>query len=244
MLHPNDDLFACGVHEPCASATVCDVIGIDDLIIVGIIAAASIAASQISASENESASNDMTKQKEQWAMRQQAIGFHKQQQDQAAASIASRHGGHGGVSESYALQPWADKLAIQNGADLERAAAARQADATRTNGYISAGSALAQGIAGQALKPGGYTGSLDQTFADTGLGIAERAAGYDLSAPGSGVRTPQIRASDVPNVETAVSQPGGFQLQPSDYDLLSGGGLYSQAGGYDPARRNRYGFTL
>lgn len=81
------DLFACGVHEPCASATVCDAIGIDDLIIVGIIAAASIAASQISASENESAANDMTKQREQFALRQQQINFHKNQQDRAGRGV-------------------------------------------------------------------------------------------------------------------------------------------------------------
>lgn len=244
MIHPNDDLFACGVHEPCASATVCDVIGIDDLIIVGIIAAASIAASQISASENESTANDMTKQREQWAMRQQQINWHKQQQDRAAAELSQSPGMRGFRSESEVLQPWADKLAIQNGADLERAAAAKQADATRTQGYISAGSALAQGIAGQALRPATSTvpgaGSLSNTFDATGTGLVDRANAYDLGSPG--VQTPQIRTPDVPSY--GVDPGNGFQLQATDYDLLSGGGLYSQAGGFDPARRNRYGFTL
>lgn len=210
--------------------------GVDTLIILGIVAAASIAASQISASENESTSNDMTKQRENFALRQQQINYQRQQQDQAAASIASRHGGHGGVSESTALQPWADKLAIQNGADLERQAAARQADATRTQGYISAGSTLAQGIAGQALRPATASvpgaGSLSNAFDATGTGIVDRANAYDLSP---GVQTQQLAPAD---------PMGGFQLQQSDYDLLGGGGLYSQAGGYDPARRNRYGFTL
>lgn len=216
--------------------------GVDTLIILGIVAAATIAASHISASEQEGAANDMTKQREQWAMRQQQINWYKNEQDRAAASIASRHGGRGGVSESYSLQPWADKLAIQNGADLERQAAARQADATRTQGYISAGSALAQGIAGQALRPSTQAipgaGSLSNTFDSTGTGLVDRANAYDLGGPG--VQTPQLHPSDVPSV--GVNPAGGFQLQQSDYDLLSGGGLYSQAGGYDP--RKRYGFTL
>lgn len=234
MLYPNDDLFACGAHEP-RSSTVCEIALIDDLIIIGVIAAASIAASQVSASENESAANDMTKQREQWAMRQQQINWQKNEQDRAAASIASRHGGHGGVSESYALQPWADKLAIQNGADLERQAAARQADATRTQGYIQAGSAVAQGIAGQALRPSTSVapgaGSLSNTFDSTGQGLVSRANAYDLSP---GVQTPQLQPTD---------PSGGFQLQPHDYDLLGGGtGLYSDGGVYDP--RKRYGFTL
>jgi hypothetical protein len=47
--------------------------GVDTLIILGIVAAATIAASHISASEQEGAANDMTKQREQWAMRQQQI---------------------------------------------------------------------------------------------------------------------------------------------------------------------------
>lgn len=212
--------------------------GVDTLIILGIVAAASIAASQVSASENESASNDITKQKEQFAMRQQAINWQRNEQDQAAASIASRHGGHGGVSESRALQPWADKLAIQNGGDLERQAAARQADATRTQGYISAGSTLAQGIAGQALRPAtagvAGAGALANGFDATGTGIVDRANAYDLNP---GVQTQQLAPAD---------PMGGFQLQQSDYDLLNGGGggLYSQAGGYNPAQRNRYGFSL
>lgn len=234
MLYPNDDLFACGVHEPCTSATVCDVAIVDDLIIIGIIAAASIAASQISASEQEGAANDMTKQREQWAMRQQSINWHKQQQDRAAAELSQSPGFRGYRSQSEELQPWADKLAIQNGADLERQAASRQADATRTQGYISAGSALAQGIAGQALRPATSVapgaGSLSNGFDATGTGLVDRANAYDLG----GVQTPQLRPAD---------PMGGFQLQQSDYDLLSGGGgLYSQAGGYDP--RKRYGFTL
>jgi hypothetical protein len=237
VIQPNDDLFACGVHEPCTSATVCDVIGIDDLIIVGIIAAASIAASQISASENESASNDMTARREKNAMQQQAINYHRNEQDQAARGIASRHGGHGGVSQSAALQPWADKMVIRQGGDLEREAASRQADATRTQGYIQAGSTLAQGIAGQALRPATASvpgaGSLSNSFDATGTGLVERANAYDLSP---GVQTQQLAPAD---------PMGGFQLQQSDYDLLNGGGgLYSQAGGYNPAQRNRYGFNL
>lgn len=237
MLQPNDDLFACGVHEPCASATVCDVIGIDDLIIVGIIAAASIAASQISASENESASNDMTNQREQFAKKQQAISFQKNRQDRAAAENASLPGMRGWRSRSEELQPWADKMTIEHGGELERAAAARQADATRTQGYISAGSTLAQGIAGQALRPAtgavAGAGALSNTFDATGTGIVDRASAYDLSP---GVQTQQLAPAD---------PMGGFQLQQSDYDLLNGGGgLYSQAGGYNPAQRNRYGFNL
>jgi hypothetical protein len=115
---------------------------------------------------------------------------------------------------------------------------------TRTNGYIQAGSTLAQGIAGQALRPAtgavAGAGGLSNTFDSTGIGITDRANAYDLGGPG--VQTPQLHPSDVPSV--AVNPAGGFQLQQSDYDLLSGGGLYSQAGGFDPARRNRYGFTL
>jgi hypothetical protein len=238
MFGQQDDLFACGAREP-HSSTVCSVIGIDDLIIVGIIAAASIAASQVAASEQEGAANDMTKQREQWAMRQQQINWHKNQQDRAAAELSQTPGFRGYRSSSEELQPWADKLAIQNGGDLERAAAARQADATRTNGYIQAGSTLAQGIAGQALRPAtgavAGAGSLSNGFDATGTGIVDRANAYDLSP---GVQTQQLAPAD---------PMGGFQLQQSDYDLLNGGGgggLYSQAGGYNPAQRNRHGFTL
>lgn len=237
MIQPNDDLFACGVHEPCASATVCDVIGIDDLIIVGIIAAASIAASQISASEQESSGNEMLDKQKANALRQKQFDYNAQESAAATHRLASNPYGGGREDPTSAVQPWIDKLQIQNGYDLGREQVANQADATRTQGYIQAGSTLAQGIAGQALRPATSTapgaGSLANTLASTGTGLAERAAAYDLS----------------PGVQTAPLQPadpsGGFQLQQSDYDLLSGGGgLYSQAGGYDPARRNRYGFTL
>jgi hypothetical protein len=204
--------------------------GVDTLIILGIVAAASIAASQISASENESASNKLTDQKQQFAMRQQAINFYKNQQDQAAARTQARYGA-GGVSASAALQPWADKLAIQNGADLERQAAARQADATRTQGYLSAGSTLAQGIAGQALRPSsGSTYSFGAGYDGSGLDTGARIGSYDLNpqssqllGSGAPVQTPQLHALD-PN--------GGFQLQPDDYALLSG------------QNPNRYRFTL
>ena len=238
MIQPNDDLFACGVHEPCASATVCDIALIDDLIIVGIIAAASIAASQVSASEQEKTGNDMLDRQKANALRQKQFDYNAQESHAATQRLAANPYGGGREDPTSAVQPWIDKLQIQNGYDLGRQQVANQADATRTQGYIQAGSALAQGIAGQALRPSsGSNFVAGASYDGTGADIAQRAGAYDL-----GVRTPQLHPSDVPSV--GVDPKGGFQLQQSDYDLLSGGGLYSQAGGYDPARRNRYGFTL
>lgn len=238
MLQPTDDLFACGVSEPCSS-TVCSVIGIDDLIVVGIIAAASIAASQISASENESNANDLLDQKQKIDLQQNDIGYWRNRGQQAANRIAARHGGHGGLSQTEVNQPWAEKLAIQQNYDLQKQANARQADATRTQGYINAGSAVAQGIAGQALKApsSGSSYEFGGNYGGTGMDAVQRAGTYNLNPQTSGllsggapIATPQIQVSDVPNVN--VDPTGGFQLNADHYALLSG---------QDP---NRYRFTL
>ena len=243
MLHPSDDLFACGVSEPCSSA-VCSVIGIDDLIVVGIIAAASIAASQISASENESNSNKLLNDQQKQQMKQTQLGWLSQRGHDAMAGVAARNGGHGGgASMTDPNQPLIQKDAIDNHFELGRQANARQADATRTAGYIQAGSAVAQGIAGQALRAPstGASGGIGETLGRTGLGIAERAAQYDLSP--QPVSTPQLQTTD---------PSGGYQLQASDYQLLGGAQPYSQSPfGDDPyatapqyQNPNRYRFTL
>lgn len=247
MIQPNDDLFACGVHEPCASATVCDVIGIDDLIIVGIIAAASIAASQISASEQESAGNDMLDRQKANALRQKQFDYNAQESAAATHRLASNPYGGGREDPTSVVQPWIDKLQIQNGYDLGRQQVENQADMTRTNGYIQAGSALAQGIAGQALRPSGGSGSnFGGYMTQAGAGLAERAAGYDLPGTpsiGNPVQTAPLRAAD---------PSGGFQLQEQDYATLAGAAPYSSgpfaddpygtAIGYQ--NPNRYRFTL
>lgn len=231
MIQPNDDLFACGVHEPCASATVCDVIGIDDLIIVGIIAAASIAASQVSASEQEKTGNDMLDRQKANALRQKQFDYNAQESAAATHRLASNPYGGGREDPTSAVQPWIDKLQIQNGYDLGRQQVANQADMTRTNGYIQAGSALAQGIAGQALRPAAGSGfAAGASYDGTGSGIAERAGGYDLNP-----NTSQLLANG-PAVSTRALRPmdpsGGYQLQMDDYALLSG------------QNPSRYRFTL
>jgi hypothetical protein len=252
MLHPNDDLFACGYAEP-RSGVVCDVIGIDDLIIVGIIAAASIAASQVSASENESNSNKLLNDQQKQQMKQTELGWLSQRGHDAMAGVAARnHGAGGGASMTDPMQPLIQKDAIDNHYELGRQANARQADATRTQGYIQAGSALASGIAGQALRPatGASTFEAGGGYEGTGAGIADRAGGYDLNQGAStllsnapAVATPQLHSTD-PN--------GGYQLQPSDYQTLAGAQPYSQSPfGDDPyatapqyQNPNRYRFTL
>lgn len=251
MTQPNDDLFACGYAEPCSSATVCDVVGVDDLIILGVVVAASIAASQISAGEQEGAANDRLDAQQKNQMRQMAITNARNRGARAAAESGFR-------SKTEELEPWAQKLSIQNNFDFAKQDVARQADMQRTQGWINGGAQLATGIAGQALRPASSAaapgaGSLSNTFDSTGTGIADRAGGYDLTPPSAGVQTPQIHASDVPTASIAASQPGGFQLQPDDYQLLQGGGVYSQ-GPYadDPygtgigiqSPRSRYGFSL
>lgn len=222
MLHQADDLFACGVHAP-SSATLCDVIGIDDLIIVGIIAAASIAASQITASEGEDfAKDEATRQKQLQYKNAQLNHWSEEAQRGAAAA---------GLNPAYATggrDAQQQKMNIDYGYDSQMRAASKQADMTRTQGYISAGSAIAQGIAGGALKPAtsAAAGGLGQAFGDTGQDIAQRGANYDLNPQssqllgnGPAVSTPQLSTSD-PN--------GGFQLQQSDYQLLGGAQPYSQ----------------
>lgn len=249
MLHPNDDLFACGYAEP-TSGTVCSVVGIDDLIVLGIIAAVTVAASQVSASEQESAGNDLLNQQQNNQLRMNYIQQQRQDGAEAAADFASRH--RGAVryrSKGEELDPWVQKLAIQTNTDMGKQANARQADATRTQGWIQAGAGLAGGIAGQALSPastaagsgGGVTSSPD---------FAERLGGYALKTGSSAL------LSNAAPVQTAPLQPtdpsGGFQLQAGDYQLLGGAQPYSQGPfGDDPyatapqyQNPNRYRFGL
>lgn len=219
------------MHEPCSSATVCDVALIDDLIVIGIIAAASIAASQISASEQESSGNEMLDRQRSNALRQKQFDYNAQESAAATHRLASNPYGGGREDPTSAVQPWIDKLQIQNGYDLGRQQVANQADMTRTNGYIQAGSALAQGIAGQALRPAASSGvAPGAAYNGTGAGIAERAGAYDLNP-----NTSQLLANG-PAVATRTLRPidpnGGYQLQMDDYALLSG------------QNPNRYRFTL
>lgn len=227
------DLFACGVQEPCSSATVCNVFGVDDLIIVGIIAAASIAASQISASESEGNAKDILGTQKNNQMRNQQINYYRDKAAKAAAGVASRHGGHGGTSSAEELQPWVDKQNIDTGYDAQMKAASKQADQIRLGGYMQAGTTLAGGLAragmGSAAAGGIEPGA---GYGDTGMGLAERAGQYDLNPQSSQllgatgqnmVSTPQIHTTD---------PFGGFQLQEDDYRLL---------GGQDP---NRYRFGI
>lgn len=229
MLHPTDDIFAFG-QEPRAS-TVCSIALIDDLIIVGIIAAASIAASQTSAAEQESSGNRLLERQKANALRQKQFDYNAQESALATQRLASNPYGGGREDPASAVQPWVDKLQIQNGYDMGRRQVADQADMTRMNGYIQAGSTLAQGIAGQALRPAaGSNFTAGAAYDGTGMGIADRAGQYDLNpntsqllANGPAVATQTIRAAD---------PSGGYQLQPEDYSLL---------GGQNP---NRYRFTL
>lgn len=224
MLHPTDDLFACGYAAP-SSTTICDIALIDDLIILGVIAAVTVAASQVSASENESTQNDLLDQQQNNQLRSNYIQQQSNRGRAAASDLASRHRGAVPMhSATEAMDPWAQKLAIQNNVDLGRQANARQADATRTQGYIQAGSTIAQGIAGQALRsPSGSGFVAGAGYEGTGANIGDRAGGYDLSAPSSSI-TP---------VQTAplhMTDPGGgYQLQASDYATLGGAAPYSDS---------------
>lgn len=249
MLHPGDDLFACGVHEPQAS-TMCSVVGIDDLIVLGIIAAVTVAASQATAAENESAGNDLLDQKQNNDLRMNYIQQQRSRGQAAAADLASRHRGvvapH---SKAEEMDPWAQKLAIQTNYDMGKQANARQADATRTQGWIQAGAGLAGGIAGQALSPassaagsgGGVTSSPD---------FAERLGGYALKTGSSALLSNAAPVQTAPLQATDPS--GGFQLQAGDYQLLGGAQPYSQGPfGDDPyatapqyQNPNRYRFGL
>lgn len=227
MLHPNDDLFACGYAAP-SSGTVCSVVGIDDLIILGVIAAVSIAASQASAASQESTGNDLLDQQQSTQQRMNYIQQQRQRGQSAAADIASRH--HGNVamhSKSEENDPWVQKLAMQNNYDIGKQQVARQADATRTQGYIQAGAGLAGGIAGQALRPAGAGASSFESgagYEGTGADIGARAGGYDLSQPDysqiSPVQTAPLHATD---------PGGGYQLQAGDYATLGGAGQYSDS---------------
>lgn len=223
MLH-HDDIFACGVEEPHAS-TVCSVVGVDDLIILGIVAAASIAASQISASESEGYAKDEATRQKQLQEKNFALDHYAQMAERGRQMQGLPSGLDGGRSA------WQQKMNIDAGYDSTMRQAERQADMTRMNGYIQAGSTLASGIARGAMTPSGGSNFVAGAGYDgTGADIGARAGTYDLNpqtspllASGTPVQTTPIRAMD---------PSGGFQLQPQDYALLSG---------QDP---NRYRFTL
>jgi hypothetical protein len=223
---------------------LCSIALVDDLIIFGIIAAASIAASQASAAESESSGNKLLDDQQKQQMKQTQLGWLSQRGHDAMAGVAARnHGAGGGASFSDSMQPWIQKDAIDNHYEIGRQANARQADAIRTNGYIQAGSSLASGIAGQALRPaaGASTFEAGAGYAGTGADIGARAASYDLNP--SPVATTPLQTTD---------PSGGYQLQQSDYQLLGGAQPYSQSPfGDDPyatapqyQNPNRYRFSL
>lgn len=252
MLHPNDDLFACGYAEPRSRATVCDIAFVDDLIILGIVVAATIASSQAQAAAEKSNGNELLDAQQKQQMKQTELGWLSQRGHDAMAGVAARNHGHGGGSMTDSMQPLIQKDAIDNHYELGRQAINRQADLTREMGYIHAGTAVASGIAGAALSPASSAGSFTSGagYEGTGADIGARAAGYDLN---QGASTLLSSAAPVATQALRSSDPqGGFQLQPSDYQTLAGAQPYSQSPfGDDPyatapqfQNPNRYRFGL
>lgn len=199
---------------------------VDDLIILGVAIAASVAASQISASAAEDSATDE-------AGRQRALAKRQQQMDYWI-NMASKHGPNAGDVGDL-MRARQGRWAIEQGYQGALRAAERQADQTRLNGWLNAGSMLAGGIANAAMSPEGdrAPGLADALGGNDSL--AERAGHYALNpnnygalaAPGQRKPPPNIRPTDVPS--PYVNTDGGFQLQESDYRLLGGAGPYAHS---------------
>jgi hypothetical protein len=190
---------------------------VDDLIILGIIAAATIASSQVSAHTQESNAQDEATRRKQFQERQAKMDFWRNR--------AAQFGADTSFMEGHQRQ-----MGIDAGYDGAMEAASRQADATRLNGYLQAGTTVASGLANSAMRPA-------QTAVGRGLGgaagMAQRAQSYDLNPgdyqllSGAGEYSPSNAAPITP-----TDPNGGFQLQEQNYQLLGGAGPYAH-GPYD-----------
>jgi hypothetical protein len=212
---------------------------VDDLIILGVAIAASIAASQVSAHTQEEAATDEAGRQRELQKKQQAMDFWI---DRAAQY------GNKGVAGMRAQR---DHSLIEQGYQGALRAASQQADQTRLNGWLNAGSMLAGGLANTAIGAGSAGGSGLSDALGGNDALVERAGQMALNEGAYGLlagsrlnnKSPPIRQSD---------PAGGFQLQEQDYRLLGGAGPYAHgpyrddeyATGVGFANPNRFRFTL
>jgi hypothetical protein len=214
---------------------------IDDLIILGVAIAASVAASQVSAHSQESAATDEAGRQREAAKKQQEMDFW--------INRAAQYGNQGVAG----MKAQRDRGMIEQGYEGMLRAASQQADQTRLNGYLQAGSMLAGGIANTGMSAasgaaggGGLSNALggNDSLAERAGSMALDEGAYGLLA-GSRLNDaqPPIRGSD---------PSGGFKLQEQDYRLLGGAGDYAQspynddpyATGVGFANPNRFRFSL
>lgn len=196
---------------------------VDDLIILGVAIAASVAASQISAHSQEETATDEAGRQRALAKKQQAMDYWINRAAQAG----------GNTSGMVARR---NRWAIEQGYEGALRAASQQADQTRLNGWLNAGSMLAGGLANagmSAASSGSSSGLSDALGGNDSL--AERAGHMALNPNNYGLLAGQgqykpaasIRPTDVPS--PYVDPSGGFQLQEQDYRLLGGAGQYAHS---------------
>lgn len=201
---------------------------VDDLIILGIIAAASVAASQVSASQSEDYANDEVSRRKAFDEKQARMQYFRNR--------AAQYGGDTSFMDAHM-----DKMARDAGYEGSMRAAEKQADMMRTQGWIGAGAQLAGGIANSAMRPNQNAG-LD-AIRGQAREYAQRGAQYDLNAGNSQLLSDAGQYQG-PAQEFRPTDPNdGFQLQPTDYQLLQGGGIYSQGPYGDDDYATQVGLT-
>lgn len=192
---------------------------VDDLIILGIAIAASVAASQVSASAGESAATDEAGRQRELAKKQQQMDYW--------INMAAK--GPTGRQTAGLMRSRGDRYNIEQGYQGALRAAETQADQTRLNGWLNAGSMAAGGIANMGM-------SAASSGAQAGGGLSNALGGNDSLAQRAGEMALNegaygllqgSRLNDSPQPIRGADPAGGFQLQEQDYRLLGGAGPYA-----------------
>lgn len=215
---------------------------IDDLIILGVAIAASVVASELSADSQEGAATDEAGRQRELAKKQADLDFWTER--------AAQYGNKGVAGMRSQNRAWG----IEKGYEGAMRAASQQADQTRLNGWLNAGSMLAGGLAnaGMSAAQGGAQagGGLAQSLGGND-GLAERAGQMALNEGAYGLLAGS-RLNDKPPPIRQSDPAGGFQLQEQDYRLLGGAGPYAHSPYADDpystgagfANPNRFRFNL